>query len=88
MNPAFYVIYPVNENVRVYINAIRLLAAENQRTQVHITVRGPYRRRFSKTKEKFSSIIKGELLTVTGVGNFFDSNQNTVFFECAGKMKT
>jgi hypothetical protein len=82
MNPSFYVIYPFSENVRIFINAIRVLAEENQRTQVHITVRGPYYKRLSQAKEnEYSSIIKGEEIIVKGVANFFESNQNTVFFE-------
>lgn len=83
MNPAFYVIYPYSESIRVLVNAIRVIAEENQRTQVHITIRGPYSKRLSKAIEKkYSTIINGEEFVVSGVSNFFESNQNTVFFEC------
>lgn len=83
MNPAFYVVYPYSENIRLLVNAIRVIAEENQRTQVHITVRGPYSKRLSQTKEQeYSSIIQGEEIHVKGVSNFFSSNQNTVFFDC------
>jgi len=88
MNPSFYVIYPSNDNVRIYINAIRVIAEENQRTQVHITVRGPYKKRLSELKEKeYSSLIQGEKLIVNGIGNFFELNQNTIFFECEENLK-
>jgi len=83
MNPAFYVVYPSSEKIRLLVNAIRVIAEENQRTQVHITVRGPYSKRLSQPKEKeYSSIISKEEICVKGVSNFFESNQNTVFFEC------
>lgn len=83
MNPAFYVVYPYSENIRLLVNAIRVIAEENQRTQVHITVRGPYSKRLSLNKEKeYSSIIQGEDIHVIGVSNFFSFNQNTVFFDC------
>lgn len=83
MNPAFYVVYPYSENIRLLVNAIRVIAEENQRTQVHITVRGPYRKRLGHTKEeKYSSTIQGKTIQVKGVSNFFSSNQNTVFFDC------
>lgn len=83
MNPSFYVTYPSNENVRNLINAIRVIAEENQRTQVHITVRGPYKKRISGKKIKeLSYVINGEQIKVIDVDNFFDSNQNTVFFRC------
>ncbi len=83
MNTSFYVTYPSNENVRNLINAIRVIAEENQRTQVHITVRGPYKKRISEKKIKeLSSVINGEQIKIIDVDNFFDSNQNTVFFKC------
>ena len=84
MNSSFYVAYPADDNIRLFINAIRVIADENQRTQVHITVRGPYKKRLGIEKEeKFSSIIKGERIYIDSVGNFFKSEQNTVFFKCA-----
>ena len=87
MSKSFYVTYPADENVKLFINAIRVIADENQRTQVHITVRGPYKKRLGEEKEKeFSSIIKGEEIQVNSVGNFFESNQNTVFFKCAESL--
>lgn len=83
MNPSFYVAYPSDDLIKLYINAIRVIAEETQRTQVHITVRGPYRKQLSKAEvENFSSKIKGEEIVVNDIGNFFDSNQNTVFFNC------
>ncbi len=83
MNPAFYVAYPTDNNIKLLINAIRVIADENQRTQGHITVRGPYKKRLTENKEnEFSSLIKGEKILINNIGNFFDFNQNTVFFKC------
>ena len=84
MNPSFYVVYPSDDTIRLYINAIRVIAEENQRSQVHITMRGPYKKQLPKKKlEELSTLIKGEEIFVINVGNFFNSNQNTVFFTCA-----
>lgn len=87
MNNSFYVAYSSNENVRNLINAIRVIAEENQRTQVHITVRGPYRIKLSEKKvNEFSSVINSEQIHIIDVDNFFASNQNTVFFKCEDNL--
>lgn len=87
MNPSFYVAYPSNENVRNLINAIRIIVEENPRTQVHITVRGPYIRKLSEKKIiELSSFIKGERIEIVDVDNFFHSSQNTVFFKCKDNL--
>ena len=33
MNPAFYVVYPSSEKIRLLVNAIRVIAEENQRNR-------------------------------------------------------
>jgi 2'-5' RNA ligase len=84
MKSYFYVLYPSNEAVKILLDAIRIFAAEKQRRQVHITVRGPYERQLNfEFINSCASIIKGERIKITGVGNFFDFNQNTVFFQCS-----
>lgn len=83
IHKGFYVIYPADEKIRMYINAIRVFADPEHRTEAHITIRGPYIRQLSKNKiESFSKIIDGEEIKIIGIGNFFDSNQNTVYFKC------
>lgn len=80
---SFYVVYPSNKNLRNLLNALKLLANENQRTEAHITVRGPYEKKLSKkTIKRFSNIVGEEVLSISKVDNFFDFNQNTVFFDC------
>ncbi|KAA6321587.1 hypothetical protein EZS27_028778 [termite gut metagenome] len=84
MKSYFYVLYPSNEAVKILLDAIRIFAAEKQRRQVHITVRGPYKRKLNfGFINSCASIIKRERIKITGVGNFFKSDQNTVFFQCS-----
>lgn len=83
MSKGFYVIYPADNRVRMYINAIRIFADPERRTEAHITIRGPYKKRLSSNKiDQYSKIISEEEIKITGIGNFFDSNQNTVYFIC------
>lgn len=80
---SFYVVYPANQDLRNLLNSLKYIADENQRTEAHITVRGPYVNRLSKRNlMKFSAIIKNEELQISKVDNFFAFNQNTVFFKC------
>lgn len=79
---SFYIAYPANKELRSLINSLKILADDNQRTEAHITVRGPYKKKLSaKDIEKFSKIVSGETLNISGVDNFFAFNQNTVFFK-------
>ena len=80
---SFYVLYPANPDLRNLLNAMKLFADENQRTEAHLTVRGPYLKKLStKDVERFSNIIRGEVIQLSAVDNFFSSNQNTVFYSC------
>lgn len=80
---SFYVVYPANQLLRDLLNSLKVIADENQRTEAHITVRGPYLKKLSKNDvKKFSSIISNEVLNISRVDNFFGFNQNTVFFNC------
>lgn len=80
---SFYVLYPSNKNLRNLLNTLKVFADENQRTEAHITVRGPYVKKLSKNDvKKFSDIISNEVISISKVDNFFASNQNTVFFNC------
>ncbi len=80
---SFYVVYPSSQDLRNLLNALKFIADENQRTEAHITVRGPYVKKLSKNDvKKFSDIISNEILNISKVDNFFAFNQNTVFFSC------
>jgi 2'-5' RNA ligase len=79
----FYVLYPKDKRIEDALNAIRVLSDDSQRTSAHITVRGPYSRKLSKSQvENFSKNIANTSLHFSRVGNFFDYGQNTVFFKC------
>ena len=81
---SFYVLYPKDKTVRDFLNSIKLLCDYKQRTEAHITVRGPYKIKLGDDIiESQNLIIKNEKLMITDVENFFPfNNQNTVFFKC------
>ncbi len=79
----FYVAYPKDIYLRNYLNVLKILANNKQRTEAHITIRGPYKRRLSKKYIKeYSNIISDVELNISKVDNFFQYNQNTVFYRC------
>lgn len=76
----FYVVYVGDEAIASHLDAIRLVCNPDEKTSAHVTVRGPYRQRFNMpvlTKE-----VASEPVCVSGVGNFFEHGQNTVFLKC------
>ncbi|WP_298938572.1 hypothetical protein [uncultured Dysgonomonas sp.] len=80
---SFYVLYPKNNRLKNFLNSIKLLCDYNQRTEAHITVRGPYKNKIGEDfVTKWSNIISGEILHISFVENFFPFGQNTVFFRC------
>lgn len=85
---SFYVLYSKDKKIEDTLNAIKILSDDSQRTAAHITVRGPYLRKLPKTKvATFSENIANTSLHFSGVGNFFDYGQNTVFFKCDDNEK-
>jgi hypothetical protein len=87
--PFFYVLYPEDKRLRMLLNAIKFISDSTQRTEAHITIRGPYYKRglTKKDIEKFSNIISGEVLHISNVENFFPYGQNTVYFKCDHNSK-
>ncbi|MFY0523210.1 hypothetical protein ACN28I_08515 [Archangium gephyra] len=76
----FYVVYVGDEAIASHLDAIRLICNPDEKTSAHVTVRGPYRQRFKMpvlTRE-----VTSEPVFVSGVGNFFEHRQNTVFLRC------
>ncbi len=63
-----------------YIEAIRFLANPGEKHRAHVTIRGPYKQRIdiAPINKRF---VDGALV-VGDPGNFFDHDQNTVFFRC------
>ena len=78
----FHVIFVPDGLVASCIDAIRVLANPVEKHRAHITVRGPYRRRSSRSG-KVSRFVEGSEINVNGSGTFFDSGQNTVYLRCA-----
>jgi 2'-5' RNA ligase len=79
----FYVLYPQHSQLRKILNALKVIADHTQRTEAHITVRGPYRKRLPESDvSRYSDMIEGEHLRINKVDNFFAFGQNTVFFNC------
>lgn len=81
---SFYVLYPHEDRIRLFLNSLKLLCDFSQRTEAHITVRGPYKIKLSTDIiNNLNIVIKNEILYISSVDNFFPfSNQNTVFFKC------
>ena len=79
----FYVIYVQEEPFKSYINAVRLLCDPAEKNSAHLTVRGPYQRRYSTDQlMELNRWIKGERIHVWGTGSFLGPKQNTIFLEC------
>lgn len=77
----FFVIY-LPDKVKHILDAMRLVSDPKQRNPAHITVKGPYKTRQKKRLIKDNRILKGKELRINNAGNFFNENQNTVFFQC------
>ena len=77
----FHVIFVPDGLVASSIDAIRVLANPAEKHRAHITVRGPYRRRGSRSG-KVSRFIEGSEVNIYESGNFFDCGQNTVYLRC------
>lgn len=79
----FYVVYPSDEKIKSLISGIRVLSDQNQRTQAHITVRGPYTKKLSsKFINKASRLIFKSEVEIHSIASFFEGKQNTVFLSC------
>jgi len=76
----FYVFYFEDHFVRNCLEAIRLFCNPMEKHPAHITVRGPYNRKIDI--RRINSRIGFDSVLIDRVGNFFESNQNTVFFSC------
>jgi hypothetical protein len=68
--------------INKYLNLIKYFADPTHLNIAHITIKGPYNTKQTKIFEKEKNIVLNKKLNVIGVGNFFDFNQNTVFFNC------
>ncbi len=76
----FEVINIDNKNAQTFIDGIRLIANPNIKHKAHITMKGP----FESDKSILHERIRHEYQTIniSGVENFFEFNQSTVFLRC------
>jgi hypothetical protein len=79
--PFFYVLHVKAKQLADCLDAIRFLCNPAEKQRAHITVRGPYRKRIDV--KRLSEKVNGGIVSFDGVGNFFDSRQNTIFFRCS-----
>ncbi len=79
--PVFYVLYVQERPLGDCIDAIRFLCNPSEKQRAHITVRGPYQKRIDIGS--INRRLAGGIASIDGVGNFFGSQQNTVFFRCS-----
>lgn len=83
----FYVISPADETLQAYLDGIRFIANPHEKDCAHVTLRGPYRQRYSMNA--LNRDIEGADVEVTGVNTFWDENgtrQNTIYFSCASEQ--
>jgi hypothetical protein len=64
---------------RRLLDAIRLFASPKVRHAAHITVRGPYDDFQDPTR--WSARVRGRDVTVGGIGEFFEGEQNTIYLK-------
>lgn len=74
-----YCVFIPPGKARTLLDAIRLIANPATKHPAHITVRGPYDD--YQDPRKWSAEVKGQLIQVGGVGDFFQPRQNTVLLK-------
>lgn len=62
------------------LDAIRLVANPDEKGLAHVTVKGPYAEHEHLDTRELS--IEGTSIDISGVGDFFADDQNTVFLQC------
>ena len=78
---SFYVAYFDNPRIQRLIDIISYICEPSVRHEAHLTVQGPFKSDIKKNKICESTIS----VEINGIGNFFSSNQNTVFLKCESK---
>lgn len=84
--PTFYAIFIGGSEVGRALNAIKYLAEPGSKLAAHVTVRGPMQATHGRkiSPRDFLPKLRGNILTIHGVGNFFADGQCTVYFACDG----
>lgn len=76
----FYVVYLADPVLQAGLDLIRLLANPEEKWPAHVTVRGPYNSEPDLPDNVVE--IEGSYLSITGVRDFFNTSQNTVYLAC------
>ena len=76
----FYVVYFSDRRLQATLDAMRFIANPREKTQAHITVRGPYTQLYNLHRQQRK--IYGTEVFANGAGAFFYEQQNTVFIQC------
>ena len=76
----FYVVYFEDKDLQRMLDAIRLVCEPGEKTQAHITIRGPYSQRYNLSAQQ--ERIRGSRIAADGVDHFFNEGQSTVFIKC------
>jgi hypothetical protein len=82
-----YAIKIDDKKIATILNFIKYICSPNSKTEIHLSVRGPYKVKLSATKiEELNNIVKGALIRVNELSNFFLYNQNTVYLRCISNI--
>ncbi len=76
----FYISYFSDRKVQTSLDSMKLLCNPFTSLRAHITLRGPYKRKFSMPR--LTERSKNLEIKITGVNAFLGQKQNTVFLEC------
>lgn len=78
-----YAIKIKEPEISTILNLVKYLCAPNSKTEVHVSVRGPYKRKMDVEKiEELNKKIENTSIRIKEIGNFFLYNQNTVYLKC------
>jgi hypothetical protein len=80
MERIFYVLYIEDRLAGPCLDLIRFVCDPRGSTRSHVTLRGPYRN-YARAIRNWASYNPGSI-RITGLGNFFETGQSTVFLHC------
>lgn len=83
----FYALFIPDTEINACVDTIRYVIDPMEKWRAHITVRGPYLRRLSRADtRRLNDRLRGNCVTIDGIGRFESRQQNTVYFKCNGTL--
>ena len=79
----FYVLNIKDKNLSALLDGIRLIANPYIKHPAHITVRGPYDKKYDV--KNINSNFSGSKIEINGVDDFHSYGQNTIFLKCSSE---